>query len=88
VGTIKFYEKHLPERMIVGRAGVYTSDGSYAYAYAVSMAMLQVLKQCEGDFTRENIMKQATNLRDLELPTLLPGTGSSHSRRICAHRPL
>ena len=35
--------------------------------------MLQVLKQCEGNFTRENIMKQAANLHDLELPTLLPG---------------
>jgi hypothetical protein len=32
-----------------------------------------VLKQCEGNFTRENIMKQAVNLHDLELPTLLPG---------------
>jgi len=34
---------------------------------------LQVLKQCEENFTRENIMKQAANLHDLELPTLLPG---------------
>ena len=34
--------------------------------------MLQVLKQCEGDFTRENIMKQALSLHGLELPTLLP----------------
>jgi hypothetical protein len=37
-------------------------------AYGVSKAMLQVLKQCEGNFTRENIMKQAANLHDLELP--------------------
>ena len=43
------------------------------FAYGVSKAMLQVLKQCEGNFTRENIMKQAANLHDLELPTLLPG---------------
>jgi branched-chain amino acid transport system substrate-binding protein len=33
----------------------------------------QLLRQCEGNFTRENIMKQAANLQDLELPTLLPG---------------
>jgi branched-chain amino acid transport system substrate-binding protein len=32
-----------------------------------------VLKQYEGDFTRENIMKQAANLHELEIPTLLPG---------------
>jgi branched-chain amino acid transport system substrate-binding protein len=53
--------------------GADTTDGNYLFAYAVSKAMLQVLKQCEGNFTRENIMKQAANLHDLELPTLLPG---------------
>ena len=35
--------------------------------------MLQVLKQCGDDFSRENIMKQATSLQDLEVPVLLPG---------------
>jgi branched-chain amino acid transport system substrate-binding protein len=35
--------------------------------------MLEVLKQCGDDFSRENIMKQATNLRDLDPSTLLPG---------------
>ena len=53
--------------------GTDTTDFIPVFAYAVSKAMLQVLKQCDGNFTRENIMKQATNLHDLELPTLLPG---------------
>jgi branched-chain amino acid transport system substrate-binding protein len=53
--------------------GADTTDGNYVFAYSISKAMLQVLKQCGGDFTRENIIKQATNLHDLELPTLLPG---------------
>jgi branched-chain amino acid transport system substrate-binding protein len=53
--------------------GADITDVNLVYAYGVSMAMLQVLKQCEGNFTRENIMKQAANLHDLELPTLLPG---------------
>ena len=53
--------------------GADVTDGNIVYAYSVSKAMLQVLKQCEGNFTRENIMKQATNLHDLELPTLLTG---------------
>jgi branched-chain amino acid transport system substrate-binding protein len=35
--------------------------------------VLQVLKQCGDDLSRENIMKQAINLKDLELPLLLPG---------------
>ena len=37
------------------------------------MVMLQILKQCNGDFSRENIMKQATNLHDPYDPILLPG---------------
>jgi branched-chain amino acid transport system substrate-binding protein len=53
--------------------GADLADGAYVFAYTVSKAMLQVLKQCEGNFTRENIMRQTTNLHDLELPTLLPG---------------
>jgi branched-chain amino acid transport system substrate-binding protein len=53
--------------------GADLTDASYVYAYGVSKTMLQVLKQCNGDFSRENVMKQATNLHDLELPTLLPG---------------
>jgi branched-chain amino acid transport system substrate-binding protein len=35
--------------------------------------MLQVLKQCGNDLSRENMMKQAANLRNLESPVLLPG---------------
>ena len=34
---------------------------------------MQVLKQCGDDLTRENVMKQAANLHNLELPMLLPG---------------
>jgi len=36
-------------------------------------SIVQVLKQAGNDLSRENIMRQATNLRDLELPMLLPG---------------
>jgi branched-chain amino acid transport system substrate-binding protein len=32
-----------------------------------------VLKQCGNDLSRENIMKEAANLHDLEMPMLLPG---------------
>jgi branched-chain amino acid transport system substrate-binding protein len=49
------------------------SDANYAFAYGVSMVMLQILKQCNGDFSRENIMKQAANLHDPYDPILLPG---------------
>ena len=53
--------------------GADLTDSNYVYAYGVSLTMLQVLKQCNGDFSRANIMQQATSLHDLQLPTLLPG---------------
>jgi branched-chain amino acid transport system substrate-binding protein len=46
---------------------------SFAYGYNSAGALIQVLKQAGSDLSRENIMRQATNLRDLELPMLLPG---------------
>jgi branched-chain amino acid transport system substrate-binding protein len=49
------------------------TDGGYVFAYGVSMVMWQVLKQCNGDFSRANIMKQAANLHDAYDPVLLPG---------------
>lgn len=49
------------------------SDSGYIAAYGLSKTMLYVLKQCNGDFSRKNIMKQATNIRDLDNPVLLPG---------------
>ena len=48
------------------------TDTFNVYGYNLAMTMAQVLKQCGGDLTRENIMKQAANL-DLELPMFLPG---------------
>jgi len=32
-----------------------------------------VLKQCGDDLTRANVMKQATNLKDVQLDLSLPG---------------
>jgi branched-chain amino acid transport system substrate-binding protein len=46
---------------------------SYVNGYNTAATMVQVLKQAGSDLSRENIMRQATNLRDLELPMLLPG---------------
>ena len=43
------------------------------YGYTVAQALVQVLKACGDDLTRENIMKQAASIKDLELGGLLPG---------------
>lgn len=44
-----------------------------AYAYASAHVMQKVLEQCGDDLTRENVMRQAANLKDVKLPMLLPG---------------
>ncbi|HEU5297814.1 MAG TPA: ABC transporter substrate-binding protein [Burkholderiaceae bacterium] len=47
-------------------------DAANVYGYAVAMTVVQVLKQCGDNLTRENVMKQAASL-DMTLPTALPG---------------
>jgi branched-chain amino acid transport system substrate-binding protein len=34
---------------------------------------VEILKRCGDDLTRDNVMKQAANLKEVELPMLLPG---------------
>jgi branched-chain amino acid transport system substrate-binding protein len=48
-------------------------DANAVYGFGSSATMVQVLKQCGNDLSRENIMRQAANLKDLELPMGLPG---------------
>jgi branched-chain amino acid transport system substrate-binding protein len=45
----------------------------FVTGYNAAGALVQVLKQAGNDLSRENIMRQATNLREVELPMLLPG---------------
>jgi branched-chain amino acid transport system substrate-binding protein len=49
------------------------NDGFNVFGYLVAQTLIQVLKQCGDDLTRENVMRQAGNLKDLVLPMLLPG---------------
>ena len=43
------------------------------YAYLNAQLLVHVLKLCGDDLTRENVMRHAGNLKNLELPLLLPG---------------
>jgi branched-chain amino acid transport system substrate-binding protein len=43
------------------------------YGYSTAQLMVHVLKQCGDDLTRENVLKQATNLKNVELDLALPG---------------
>jgi len=48
-------------------------DLNNVYGYAVAQTMVQVLRQCGDDLTRENIMKQAANLKSFSSEVMLPG---------------
>ena len=58
-------DKHMP--------GADKSDFSYIYGYSVARTMVQVLKQCGDDLTRENIMNRPPALKDFEPGLLLAG---------------
>jgi branched-chain amino acid transport system substrate-binding protein len=49
------------------------ADADTVYGYSAAQTMVAVLKACGNDLTRENLMKQAANIQDLQLPMLLPG---------------
>jgi branched-chain amino acid transport system substrate-binding protein len=49
------------------------NDGQNVLGYTVAQALVHVLRQCGSDLSRENVMRQAANLKGVELPMLLPG---------------
>jgi branched-chain amino acid transport system substrate-binding protein len=49
------------------------SDNQNVYGYSIAQTTVQMLTQCGDDLSRENVMKQAANLSNFELPMLLPG---------------
>jgi branched-chain amino acid transport system substrate-binding protein len=48
-------------------------DQGTVVGYGVSQTLVQVLKQCGDNLTRENIMKQAASLKDFRSGVMLPG---------------
>ncbi|MGL4262049.1 MAG: ABC transporter substrate-binding protein, partial [Afipia sp.] len=41
--------------------------------YVMAQTMVQVLKQAGDDLTRDNVMRQASNIRNFEIDMLMPG---------------
>jgi hypothetical protein len=60
-----FIDKYMP--------GANIADLNLSYGYAAAQTMVQVLKQCGEDLTRENVMKQAASLKAFAPDTLIPG---------------
>lgn len=50
-----------------------TSSSFNVYGWAVCATLVQVIKQAGDDLSRENIMKQAANIKNQRAPGLLPG---------------
>jgi branched-chain amino acid transport system substrate-binding protein len=61
----KFFDKYL--------SGADFADLNYLTGFQQGAILAQLLKQCGDDLSRENIMKQARNIKELQLPTALPG---------------
>ena len=62
---LAFMKKYYPDGNI--------ADSSNTYGYSAAQALVQILKQCGDNLTRENVMRQAANLKNLQLPLGRPG---------------
>ena len=55
-------------------------DSSFnTYGYSTTQLLIEVLTRCGDDLTRENVMKQATSLKNVQLDLSLPGIVGSTS---------
>ena len=61
----EFMDKYYPD-------GDKTNNNN-VYGYAAAQTMVQVLKQCGDELTRENVMKQAASLKNFSSDVMLPG---------------
>ncbi|MGY3606906.1 MULTISPECIES: ABC transporter substrate-binding protein [unclassified Bradyrhizobium] len=62
---LAFMKQYMPEAN--------PSETYHVFGYATAQTFVHVLKNCGDDLTRENLMKQATSIKDLVLPIMLPG---------------
>jgi branched-chain amino acid transport system substrate-binding protein len=60
-----FMKKYMPNADL--------SNSNYAAGYHYASLLVNVLKACKDDFSRENVMRQAASLHQVQLPLLLPG---------------
>jgi branched-chain amino acid transport system substrate-binding protein len=53
--------------------GADMNDQFHVNAYAAAWLLTEILKACGDDLTRENVMKQAASLKDVQIPVVIPG---------------
>ena len=49
------------------------TNANNVYGYVLAQTMVQVIKQCGDNLTRENVMKQAASLKNFSTDMMLPG---------------
>jgi len=69
-----FIDKYMP--------GVDIADTNILFGYTQAMLLEHLIKQCGNDLSRENIIRQAKSLKNVALPTLLPGVSINTSDKI------
>jgi branched-chain amino acid transport system substrate-binding protein len=62
---VAFMKKYRPEANM--------SLGSHVYAYSSAKLMVEILRACGDNLTRENVLKQAASIKAVQLPMFLPG---------------
>jgi branched-chain amino acid transport system substrate-binding protein len=60
-----FMKKYFPEGNL--------ADGLNVGGYSAAFTLVQVLRQCGDNLTRENVMRQAASLKNFSAPNFLPG---------------
>ena len=49
------------------------TDNQTVYGYSIGEVTARILKACGDNLTRENVMQQAANFRNVQLPMVIPG---------------
>lgn len=62
---LAFFKKWVP--------GAASDDGSATFAYSTAQMIEEILRRCGDNLTRENVIKQATNIKDFQLPLFISG---------------
>ena len=63
-------------------SGADIADTNIQYGYAQAVLLEHLIKQCGSDLSRENIIKQAKSLKNVMLPTMLPGISVNTTDKI------
>ncbi|MGY4256673.1 branched-chain amino acid transport system substrate-binding protein [Bradyrhizobium sp. USDA 4516] len=75
---MKSYRTFLDKYM----SGADIADTNILYGYAQAVLLEHLIKQCGSDLSRENVIRQAKSLKNVMLPTLLPGISVNTSDKI------